>query len=91
MPLPPYDPIPCGFYDRLEVAAMRGTPVALTVVDAEGRPQPVSARIRDLQARDGADWADVEGHGWVRLDRIAALDGAPSGAACAVAPQPSAR
>ncbi len=77
-----YTPIDCGFYDRVEAAAMRRTPVALELTDGT----TLTARILDVGARDGADWADVEGIGAVRLDRIAALDGVarPGGASCVV-------
>ncbi len=72
-PATDYAPIDCGFYDRIEAAAMRGQPVAL-VLDGE---RAVTARILDVGARGGADWADVDGLGPVRLDAILELDGVP--------------
>lgn len=67
----PYVPIDCGFYDRLEAAAMRRQPVALVLDDG----RDVTARLLDVRAQDGADWAEVEGLGLVRLDAIRVLDG----------------
>ena len=79
-----YVPVDCGFHDRIEDAVVRRAPVAL-VLDG-GRA--VTARILDVGARDGADWADVDGLGPVRLDAILALDGVPRpGAACSVPPR----
>lgn len=78
-----YTPIDCGFYDRVEAAAMRRTSVVLELTDGTS----VTARILDVGAKEGADWAEVEGVGPVRLDRIAVLDGVarPEAASCAVA------
>lgn len=81
-PAADYVPIDCGFYDRIEAAAMRRAPVAL-VLDG-GRA--VTARILDVGAHGGADWADVDGLGPVRLDAILALDGVrrPGATGCEV-------
>ena len=70
-PTTTYVPIDCGFYDRIEAAAMRRQPVAL-VLDGE---RAVTARILDVGARDGADWADTDGLGPIRLDAVLELDG----------------
>ncbi len=77
-----YTPIDCGFYDRVETAAMRREAVALELTDGAS----MTARILDVGARDGADWAEVDGVGSVRLDRIASLDGVarPGAASCGV-------
>lgn len=83
-PATEYVPVDCGFYDRIEAAAMRRQPVAL-VLDGE---RAVVARILDVGARGGADWADVDGLGPIRLDAILELDGVrrPGAAACARPP-----
>ncbi len=77
-----YTPIDCGFYDRIEAAVLRRRPVALRLTDGSSR----NTRILDVGARDGADWAKVEGVGSVRLDRIASLDGVarPGAASCGI-------
>ncbi len=67
----PYVPVDCGFYDRVEAAITRRQPVAL-VLDGD---RDVTARLLDVRAQEGADWAEVEGIGLVRLDAILELDG----------------
>lgn len=79
-PATPYTPIDCGFYDRLEAAALSRQPVAL-VLDGD---RSVTARVLDVRARDGADWADVDGVGLVRLDEVREVGGVRRPGACTV-------
>ena len=67
----PYVPVDCGFYDRVEAAITRREPVALVL---EG-DRVVTARLLDVRAQGGADWAEVEGLGLVRLDAVLELNG----------------
>ena len=70
----PYIPIDCGFYDRLEIAAMRRKPVQLLIQASEG-PQRLESRIVDLQARQGEEFMYLENGQVIRLDRLISMDG----------------
>jgi Rho-binding antiterminator len=70
----PYQPIDCGFYDRLEIAAMRRKVVKL-LITTETAPQLIESRIVDLQARQGEEFMYLENGQVIRLDRLISMDG----------------
>ncbi len=75
----PYVPIDCGFHDRLESLAVRGATCQLTVCEPGGEARTVLARILDVFADGGEEFARLGdargGSETVRLDRIYAVDG----------------
>lgn len=77
-----YTPIACGFHDRFEHHAVRGDTIE---VEVAGEP-PFRARIADVFARGGADWAILAlengSERTVRLDRVEALGAFRSPDAC---------
>lgn len=74
----PYEPIDCGFHDRLESLAVTRQSAALTLRSGAGE-RTLSARIADVFAREGAEFARLvpeEGAPLeVRLDEILAVGG----------------
>lgn len=62
----PYLPIDCGLHDHLEAWAVRRVRCHIRIRDAAD----VEARIDDLFARDGAEFARLSSGDVVRLDRI---------------------
>lgn len=71
----PYRPIDCSFYDRIEAAAVRRTPVALRYRGADGSEVETRGRVADVFSREGAEFLQVAGGPEIRLDRLLALDG----------------
>lgn len=65
----PYRPIDCGLHDHLEAWAVRRVPCRFRVHDDDGHRE-FEARIDDLFARDGAEFARLSNGDVVRLDRI---------------------
>ena len=78
MPLPDflYRPIDCGFYDRIEAAAVRGRPCTLVLLGPDGA-QTIQARIADVFSRDQAEFVRLADGTEARLDRVLSLDGVP--------------
>lgn len=89
-----YTPIDCGIHDHLELTAMRGVPVTVDFVEADGTPKRVRAnRLDTIRVADGAEFAVFtleDGERLeVRLDRLSTV-GIPGGrleirGACTVA------
>ncbi len=82
-----YVPINCEFHDVLEATALRGRTAAIRHCDAGGRARLSHARIVDLHARNGEEYAQLDDGSRLRLDRITHVDGIPAsafGAACAL-------
>lgn len=89
----PYTPIDCSFHDRLEHHAVLGRVVSIVCRDegrtdgrmAEANERVVEAVIRDVFARDGADWVQFDTRNGqtrtVRADAILSVNG--------VSPSPS--
>ena len=76
-PEPPYRPIDCGFYDRIEQAAVRGTEIPLAYLNPDGAEVGTRARVADVYSRAGAEYLRLDSGAEVRLDRVLALDGIP--------------
>lgn len=72
--MPDYRPIACAASDRLEHWALRGTPVDVVWREADG-PHRQTAAIRDVFARDAADWVVLSTGETIRADRLVAVDG----------------
>lgn len=72
-PAPPYIPIDCSFYDRLEEAATLRREVRLRYRDGDMEAE-VRGVIADLGIADGAEWLTMEDGFRLRLDQLIALD-----------------
>ncbi|WP_026355051.1 hypothetical protein [Massilia niastensis] len=70
-----YRPVNCGFYDMLEAAATKRTPVALEVAEVASASTTRLACIRDLYSRDGVEYAALDNGEIIRLDTLIAVDG----------------
>lgn len=67
-----YSPISCFAYDVLEAAAVRRTPLRLSVDEGNGIEE-VSALVLDLFARKGAEFARLRVSEQERIVRLDAL------------------
>ncbi len=70
----PYLPIDCSLHDRFESAAVRRERVRVTWTtssgDESGGPMESVGMIRDVVARDGAEYLVMSNGSEIRLDRI---------------------
>jgi transcriptional antiterminator Rof (Rho-off) len=66
-----YQPVACAVYDAFEAAATRGRKLRLDVTGADGAHATVEARIQDLYAKEGGEYAVLDDGTSVRLDRLA--------------------
>lgn len=73
-----YRPIDCGLHDHLESWAVRRIHCRVTIVEPGAEPRTVDARIDDLFARDGEEFARLSSGDVVRLDRIGVMQTEPS-------------
>ena len=71
----PYQPINCGFYDQIEVAAMHGTASLLVYLARDGQTVEAQTRIADVFSRDQAEYLRLPDGAEIRLDRVLALGG----------------
>lgn len=71
-----YAPISCEFHDLLEALATRGTVVPIVFRDGAGVLQARTARIADVYSRGGEEFLRMGTGEAIRLDRLAAVDGA---------------
>lgn len=76
----PYQPIPCVEHERLEFAALRGTPLLLNY-ETDGKRVSAVVQVLDVFTRDGAEWlrfADEAGtQRVIRLDHIVSFQERP--------------
>jgi Rho-binding antiterminator len=79
---PPYTPVACGFYDVLEAAALRGTPVEVVHVDGGGAEVRLATPLADVFSRGGAEFVRLADGREVRLDRLVRVDGHAPARAC---------
>lgn len=70
-----YIPVSCEFHDRLEDLATLRKQAAVSYLDEDGAPQQRSAVIKDVFARDGADYLTLSSGETLRLDRLVEVDG----------------
>lgn len=70
-----YIPVSCEFHDRLEDLATLRKQAGVSYVDENGAPQQRSAVIKDVFAREGADYLTLSSGETVRLDRLVEVDG----------------
>ncbi len=75
-----YEPVQCSFHDVLEDAAVRRRTCVIRYRDEDGTPHEASTTIRDIYARDGAEYARLGNGTVVRLDRLDDVEsaGAPA-------------
>lgn len=77
-----YHPIDCGLHDELQLRAMRGRPVAVRFVDADGTPHTRVDRLVDVFTKDGAEYVGTASGEVIRLDRLVEVDGIAFGRDC---------
>ena len=65
-----YVPIDCGFYDRIEVAIMRGNSVQFAYVDHMGEAQMIQTRLLDTVQRADGEFVKLPDDLLIRMDRI---------------------
>ena len=70
-----YKPVGCGFYDELEILAMRRESALIEYRDDAGQQQRVESRVEDVFARNGEEFVQIEGGRLVRLDRLSRVNG----------------
>lgn len=70
-----YKPVNDDFYDELEAAATLRQNCEITLMDDEGKEQEVIAQIKDLYVDEGVEYARLDNHQTIRLDRITCLNG----------------
>ena len=78
----PYQPIACALTDELELRAMRGRPVGIRYRAAGGELLERSATIRNIVAREGAEYLILDEGEDIRLDRLVEVDGLAFGELC---------
>jgi len=69
-----YEPIDCGDYDQLEALATNRRRVRVRYRDEQGGTSEANGHIVDLYAKDGVEYARMDGGENVRLDRLDAVD-----------------
>lgn len=77
-----YQPINCDFYDYLEIAAMRKTPVTIALDATLAGQSHYQGLIQNLVVEDGIEYMILEGEQKVRLDAIQTFNGQPLPSAC---------
>lgn len=70
-----YKPVGCGFYDELEILAMRRKTAVIEYRDEWGQEQRVESRIEDVFARRGEEFVQIDGGKLVRLDHLIQVNG----------------
>ncbi|QEF98257.1 hypothetical protein Mal15_23060 [Stieleria maiorica] len=70
----PYTPISCGFYDQLEILAMRKSPTTIRYRDAEDHEQQITAVVADVYSEDKQEWLKLDDGTIIRLDRLISAD-----------------
>lgn len=70
-----YKPIPCSFYDMIELAAMRSKLVLLELTTDGDEVTQVQTTIRDTATRSDGEYILTD-DGEFRMDRIVKMDGA---------------
>ncbi|WP_229417366.1 hypothetical protein [Massilia sp. Root418] len=73
--LPQYIPVSCEFHDRLEDLATLRKQAGISYTGEDGALQQRSAVIKDVYARDGADYVSLSTGETVRMDRLVEVDG----------------
>ncbi|MFZ5841831.1 MAG: transcriptional antiterminator [Pseudomonadota bacterium] len=69
-----YQPLSCDLHDELEVAALRGVPVRLCWLQADGSEREAVGVVRTITARQGEEFvlfAVADEDIPIRLDRLA--------------------
>jgi Rho-binding antiterminator len=73
--LPQYIPVSCEFHDRLEDLATLRKQASVSYLDDGGVQQQRDAVIKDVFAREGADYVALSSGETVRMDRLVQVDG----------------
>ncbi len=70
-----YEPINCEFHDVLESLATKQQRTEVVFLDANGTVQQRATELRDVFARDGAEYLALASGETVRLDALVSVDG----------------
>lgn len=70
-----YKPVGCGFYDELEILAMRRQHVVIDYRDGHGLELQVEGRIDDVFSREGEEFLRLEDGPQLRLDQLIRVNG----------------
>lgn len=74
---PPYNPIDCSYYDRLEAWATLRESCDIIWFDQEGVKQHTYSRINDLLLKEGVEYLIAENDLAIRLDKLVSVNGIP--------------
>ena len=77
----PYVPIPCSFYDIIELSAMRLQKVLLVLNSEKGEEYEIKTTIVNTQTRKDGEYI-LTRDGEFRMDRIVSLNGIKPGNFC---------
>lgn len=71
----PYIPIDCGFYDELELLAIRQTPCLFFIELPNGHIARWEGVIKTFETRQGAEYMILQDGREVRLDHLIEVNG----------------
>lgn len=70
-----YQPVNCEFHDIIEACATLRNPIAMVVLKSEGPHRIVNTVIKDVFAKDGAEYLHTNCGKLIRLDQLITVDG----------------
>lgn len=70
-----YKPVGCGFYDELEILAMRRQTALIEYRDESGDTQRTESRVEDVFAKNGEEFVQIDGGKRIRLDQLIRVNG----------------
>jgi Rho-binding antiterminator len=82
LPRTNYQPIDCNFYDNFEAAIVTHRVVDLIYLDPFGEEVIEATKLKDLKTKLTEEFVQLESKEWLRVDRIASVDGEAAGASC---------
>ncbi|MEL6107793.1 MAG: hypothetical protein AAFU85_17345 [Planctomycetota bacterium] len=74
-PASSYKPVGCGFYDELEILAMRRETALIEYLDESGQTRRKETRVEDVFAKNGEEFLQIEGGTRIRLDQLVRVNG----------------
>lgn len=74
---PPYLPIDCTYYDRLEAWATLQESCSILWADQNGVRRLIDSRILDLILKDGVEYLVAANDLHIRLDQLVSINGIP--------------
>lgn len=72
--LPPYKPIACSFYDRLQQFATQKEMVIIHFYDSNGNPSAITDKIIDVFTENNAEYLRLSNEKIIRLDNLISAD-----------------